>query len=268
MAKGGCGSGVCCHCAFIGPQQSDSTDGATAIRGSRTRAIHQEHGAPCCPALAGAAVDTGAGTGDRVCVSLLWGLQTGTPSRTSSGAGASQAANPGGVASDQSSQNNSSSTPGSADQSPPETTAGECGSREWGGGHQLCYCHRWVMERATGREQTGKGRQKGSLAGAPEGVGCGRRRRRWGRDWLQRTQSNLYFSKGGFEGDQWAGLGESQRRASSLLTCSFPSLSFGQTPLQPTAPCLPFTCPLLGPITCTMPACGCTCSPPFLALFA
>lgn len=142
MAKGGCGSGVCCHCAFIGPQQSDSTDGATAIRGSRTRAIHQEHGAPCCPALAGAAVDTGAGTGDRVCVSLLWGLQTGTPSRTSSGAGASQAANPGGVASDQSSQNNSSSTPGSADQSPPETTAGECGSREWGGGHQLCYCHR------------------------------------------------------------------------------------------------------------------------------
>lgn len=105
-------------------------------------------------------------------MSLLRGPHTGTPSRTSSGPRASQAANPPGATLEQSSQNNSSSTPGSADQSPPETTAGKCGSSAWGGGHQLCCHHRWVRER---QAESGKGRQQGRRMAEAEGACVGGR---------------------------------------------------------------------------------------------
>lgn len=147
---------------------------------TQPRAIHREHGAPRCPAPAGAAVGTGVGTGGRVCMSLLWRSHAGAPGRTRFGTGASQAADLGGAAHDQSSQNNSPSTPGSAGQSPPETAARKCGSCKRGGGHQLCYHHRWVREgQAESRQGEGGGRGDRQKR---QGVGGG------GVDWLCRTE--------------------------------------------------------------------------------
>lgn len=113
-------------------------------------------------------------------MSLLWRSHAGAPGRTRFGTGASQAADLGGAAYDQSSQNNSPSTPGSAGQSPPETAARKCGSCKRGGSHQLCYHHRWVKEgQAESRQGEGGGRGDRQKR---QGVGGG------GVDWLCRTE--------------------------------------------------------------------------------